>query len=661
MTSFSRNRIRGYVPGLIAALAILVLFFVARLPGASGAERGKLATPYKFTEMPIAMPPGYHPDRTVRTVNPAYYHIRSWVSSVGASIAMNDLAGTGRPDDLCIVDPRTDQVVVTYAPTAPPTDRFTPFALNPSPLPMDAAMAPMGCTPGDFNGDGRMDILVNYWGRTPIAFLARSDATGLSMRAYKPVELVPQVSVDGRYHGPRWNTNAVNVGDYDGTGHPDILIANYYPDSDVLNPHGVNNVVMNSSMSNAKNGGGAHLLRWYGAMAGRDPSVSYVEVPNAIPYGASTGWTLAASSADLTGDGRPELYLANDFGKDHLFYNRSTPGNIRFTEATGHRGPTTPKSFALGKSSFKGMGIDFGDLDHNGRFDMFVSNITTAWGLEESNFVFMNQATDEAAMRRSLARGEAPFTQQARQRGMAWTGWGWDAKMGDFANDGNLEVVQADGFVKGKINRWPWLQEMAMTNDDLYTNPAMWPNVTPGDDIAGHQKLAFYTRRPDGTFVDIGGRLGLGAPTPTRGVAMAATRGDGALDLAVARQWGPPAFYANNSPALGHYLDLNLYRPSSDRQAGRGLEGPGSPAYGATVRVKTPDGRTQISQLEGGGGHSGRRSFDVHFGLGFYDGPVTAQVRWSDRQGRFHDQTLRLTPGDHSLVLTGTAKEVPTR
>ena len=63
---------------------------------------------------------------------------------------------------------------------------------------------------------------------------------------------------------------------------------------------------------------------------------------------------------------------------------------------------------------------------------------------------------------------------------MAWTGWGWDVKMADFDNSGDLAVVQADGFVKGNINRWPWLQEMAMTNDLLLHNPAMWPNVRPG-------------------------------------------------------------------------------------------------------------------------------------------------------------------------------------
>ena len=34
-------------------------------------------------------------------------------------------------------------------------------------------MAPMGCLPGDMDEDGRMDLLVYYWGRSPIAFLRR--------------------------------------------------------------------------------------------------------------------------------------------------------------------------------------------------------------------------------------------------------------------------------------------------------------------------------------------------------------------------------------------------------------------------------------------------------------------------------------------------------
>jgi hypothetical protein len=69
--------------------------------------------------MPIAMPPGYHPTQTVRQVNPAYQHIRSWISSVGAGVALADVTGHGRADGMCIVDPRTNDVVVTYAPFDP--------------------------------------------------------------------------------------------------------------------------------------------------------------------------------------------------------------------------------------------------------------------------------------------------------------------------------------------------------------------------------------------------------------------------------------------------------------------------------------------------------------------------------------------------------------
>ncbi|MBV9445834.1 MAG: CRTAC1 family protein [Streptosporangiaceae bacterium] len=659
----ARRRVRKYTAGISAVALVAGLFYVAREAVASvpPGQAHQIAAGYKFKSMPIAMPAGYHPKQTVRQVNPAYAHLRSWISSVGAGIALTDLTGRNVADDLCIVDPRTDSVIVTYAPTAPASDRFTPFILNPAPLPMDSAMAPMGCAPGDFNGDGRMDLLVYYWGRTPIVFLARAGVSRLSAAAYKPTELVPAVSLDGKYNGPRWNTNSVNIADYDGDGHPDILIGNYFPDSDVLNPQGLDNVVMNSSMSNARNGGGDYALRWDGATAGSDPSVRYVPVNTAIPYSASTGWTLAISSADLTGNGLPDAYIANDFGPDHLLYNRSTPGHISFTEAVGQRTPTTPKSFVLGKDSFKGMGTDFADLADNGRFDILVSNIGTSWGLEESNFVFMNQARSGAQMQQDLANGFAPFDQQAEQMGMAWTGWGWDVKTADFRNSGELDVVQTDGFVKGSINRWPWLQEMAMTNDDLYTNPATWPNVQPGDDIAGHQALAFYAKSPSGRYVNISSELGLAVPTPTRGIAIADTQGDGALDFAVARQWAAPAFYANQSPDRGHYLGLWLYRPPSGGYQPDGLQGPGSPAYGATARIVLPGGHTQIVQLDGGGGHSGKRSFEVYFGLGSYRGPVPVQLQWRDMRGHLHRQTLSLTPGTHDLVLTSTAQEVSSR
>jgi hypothetical protein len=291
---------------------------------------------------------------------------------------------------------------------------------------------------------------------------------------------------------------------------------------------------------------------------------------------------------------------------------------------------------------------------------MFVSNITTSWGLEESNLVWRNTATSPGDAKAKLSDGLAPFDNKAAAMNMAWIGWGWDAKMADFDNSGQLSVVQTDGFVKGNINRWSWLQELAMTSDQLTRNPLMWPKAQAGDDIAGSQRLAFWVREPSGRFVDVSKQLGVDVPVVTRGVAVADTTSTGAQDFAVARQWGPPAFYHNDGTSKGKFLGLRLYRPLESADASRtGLQGIGSPAYGAKVTVKTADGRTQVAQLDGGSGHSGKRSFDVYFGLGSAgDKPVSAELSWRDLAGGTHTQTLNLSNGWHNFVLGTQAQEV---
>jgi hypothetical protein len=637
---------------------VVTAFTFARLPEASAAARESLAARFQFTELPVALPPGLR-QNTIRQVNPEYQRIQAWISSVGAGVAVNDLEGSGVANDLCLVDSRSDSVIVTPVPGT--GNRFTPFVLDPARLPTTATMAPMGCVPGDFNGDGRPDLLVYYWGRTPVLFLGRSGARSLSASAYVPTELVPAAdarSGDGKYHGLQWNTNAVTVADYDGDSRPDIGVFNYFPDSAVLDPAGQPNVRMNHSMSHARNGGGVHVLRWTSATVGASPSATYQEQPGAIDPADATGWTLAASSADLDGDLLPELYVANDFGNDHLFHNVSTPGKIRFGLTTGRRGTMTPKSSVLGHDSFKGMGVDFGDLQNKGRFDMFVSNITTPWGLQESNFLWANNAADTADARAKLNHGTAPFDNRAADMNLAWAGWGWDVKMGDFDNSGSLSIIETTGFLKGAVDRWPWLQELAMSNDVLLENPAMWPNAGLGDDIAGHQAMAFFVREPNGRFVNLSHDLGVDVSGPTRGIAVADTTGSGAQDFAVARQWGAPVFYHNTRPAHSDFLGLHLYRPATT-VPGQPASRLGTPAYSAVVRITMADGRMQLAHLDGGGGHSGKRSFDVFFGLGKAVGqPVKAELSWRDTAGSVHREAITLAPGWHDLMLTTTAQEV---
>ena len=217
-------------------------------------------------------------------------------------------------------------------------------------------------------------------------------------------------------------------------------------------------------------------------------------------------------------------------------------------------------------------------------------------------------------------------------------------------------ITQATGFVKGEVNRWPQLQELATANDAVVANPTSWPNVRKGDDLGGNQTLHFFAKSPEGAYVDLASHLGLAVPVPTRGIATGDADGDGLLDFAVARQFAEPVFYENNSPRQGSFVGLRL---TLDGQPAAGAApAPGTPAIGAEVTVTTKDGRKHIGRVDGGSGHSGKRSNDVHIGLGTtVTDPVDVHIAWRDRNGEPHQQDLKIRPGWHCFGLSSTAKE----
>ncbi|HEV8562760.1 MAG TPA: CRTAC1 family protein [Actinophytocola sp.] len=648
--------LRRHLPGVVAVVLVVGGYFVVSLPSVSAEEQNTMASKYKFTPLTIALPAA-NKQQQIRRVNKDYEHISAWISSVGAAIAMNDFDGDGLSNDICLVDTRTDEVAITPAP-GKGGDRYAPFNLNPAPLPMNDVMAPMGCVPGDFNEDGRIDVLEYLWGRTPIVYLQKQNVSKLSADAFIPVELVPgNNSTNGKYTGTVWNTNSATVGDFDGDGHQDIFIGNYFPDgSPVLDDSKTGGVTMNHSMSHALNSGKKYILLSKDFSA---TTANFTLLDNALPGDSNYGWTLGSSATDLDGDLLPELYIANDFGYDRLLYNQSTPGHVKFAEVATSRTPDVPKSRRVGHDSFKGMGVDFGDLNHDGLYDMFVSNITVPWGIQESNFQFMSTAKDQADLRAQFNEGEAPYKDVSAEVSTAWSGWGWDVKIDDFNNSGENVIAQATGFVKGEVNRWPQLQELATSNDALVPNPYFWPNAKAGDDIGGSQTLHFFAKSPSGRYADIAPQLGLAIPVPTRGIAPADVDGDGLLDFAVARQYAEPVFYHNESPSPGSSLDLQLITEGSMAHAAEGsLGAPGSPATGTEVTVTTPDGRKFVNRVDGGSGHSGKRSHEVHVGLGNVSGPVSVHLAWRDSKGQTHQQDLQLSAGRHCVELGGQAKEM---
>ena len=633
----------GKSGGQTVALALVAVLGIAAIdPHAGDAELGRIAGRFAFAKPVALAAPVGATLATVRKVHPSLERISGWISSVGASAALGDADGDGLPNDLCDVDPRTD--LVTLRPVPGTGARYNAFALDLQKARYDHdTMAPMGCLLGDANEDGLLDVIVYYWGRTPVAFLRKPDSPVPAREAYDEIELVTP--------DERWFTNSATRADFDGDGHIDILFANYFPDgSDTLNPRGSGVETMHDTKSKSFNGGRKHFLLFRSGSSGTVPTVAFQHVAPFDDPTLDRSWTLAVAAGDIDGDGLADLYLANDFGPDRLLLNLSTPGQLRFRAVEGHRGFFTPKSAVLGRDSFKGMGAEIGDISGDMLPDILVSNIAAPFSLQESHMAWIN--TGDSA---GFAHGEAPFVQMSEKLGLSRSGWGWDIKRADLDNDGVMEVVQATGFLKGKVDRWPELQALATSNDRMMSNPTFWPRFRPGDDLSGHQSNPIYARDGRGRFQDISARLGLAETWVTRGVAIADVDGDGLLDMVYANQWEPSVYIHNECKGCGAFLGLRLLLRKGHTGVETMVGRPGLPfpaAIGARVTLLDADGKPRRSeQVDGGNGHSGRRSPEVHFGLGTGTGPQHVKIEWRMFDGSLSSKTVTLTPGWQTLLL----------
>src|SRR5262249_37324543 len=149
-----------------------------------------------------------------------------------------------------------------------------PFALSPGPSLANwnpATMCPMGCLIADLNEDGLMDVLVVYWGRSPIVYLRKTPADAKALLGAAEFEAQDLIEGDDR-----WYSTTSASADLDGDGHLDLIIGNYLPDgSRMLDESAEGLETLHDSLARSGNGGGLRFFRFLGATSGRRPTVRF--------------------------------------------------------------------------------------------------------------------------------------------------------------------------------------------------------------------------------------------------------------------------------------------------------------------------------------------------------------------------------------------------
>ncbi len=365
----------------------------------------------------------------------------------------------------------------------------------------------------------------------------------------------------------------------------------------------------------------------------RNDGTKYVDVSEAAGL-RGTDQGLAASWFDYDEDGRPDLYVANDFfGSDRLYRNL---GNGAFEEIARKILPHTP---------WFSMGTDVADVNNDGLFDFMGSDMAGSdhykskmgMGDMEKDIWFLTTSNPRQYMRNALYlnAGSGRFLEAAFLTGLANTDWTWSLKFADLDNDGRIDLYGTNGMTHDQINSD--LVAKADALKDPEKKAAFWRATPPKRD----PNFAFRNLG-DLRFSPIAAEWGLDFTGVSYGAAFADFDGDGDLDLAVASLEDPVRIYRNESSS-GHLLKIRL---KGGKRNSHGI--------GAKVTVET-DAGIQVRCLTSCQGYASANEPVLHFGLGDATKVKRLTVRWPLGA----EQSFEDLPADRFLVITEPENATP--
>lgn len=412
----------------------------------------------------------------------------------------------------------------------------------------------MGVTAGDYDNDGDIDLYVTNVGPN---VLLRNDGGGT----------FEDVTADAGVGDPGFST-AATFFDPDGDGDLDLFVVNYVAWSPGIERDcydygtGVRNYC---DPGNYDAPAQDRLFRNNG-------DGTFTDVSASAGLLTAFGNGLGVISADFNGDGRSDIFVANDKTLNQLWLNR---GGMRFENEALLWG-CAMDDHGLAKA---GMGVAAADIDDDGDADLLVVNIEG-----ETDSFFRNEGAYFIDATASLGLGTT--SRRYTRFGVA---------LADFDNDGRLDLYQANG----RVTYSPEPEA-----NDVFAEPN-----------------ALFRGLRNGRFEAVNPQGGVARSLvhTSRAVALGDINGDGGLDLLVVNRDAPP------------YLLINQVVPRGRWARFRVLTSDGRDAHGATVSGMVGDVR-KSRDVQTAGSYLAAHEPTVHFGLGSNTRIRDVSVRWPTGQ-----------------------------
>jgi tetratricopeptide (TPR) repeat protein len=405
----------------------------------------------------------------------------------------------------------------------------------------------MGCAAGDFDNDGYDDLFLTGMGET-VLYRNRGDGTFEDVTKHAGVT------------SSRWTT-AAGFGDLDGDGDLDLVVVTYVE----ADPEAV--LECRDEFGKPIHCPPQRFPAQLDLLFRNNGDGTFTDVSRAAGIEVPDGRGLGLAIADFDGDGRLDIFVANDGSANVLFRNR---GGLHFEEV----GPSAGVAYDGSGQATASMGVVADDFNGDGRIDLFHTN-------------FVNQTN---TLRWNLGGGmfvDGTLTANLTGPSRAKTGFGTVAL--DVDNDGTLDLFVANGHTDDQ----PWF------NTPMAQTPQLFLGREQGRfESAGTAASPYFDR-----------------PVVGRGVAAGDLDNDGRVDLVVVHRDVPVALLHNRTRG-GHWLGVRL----RGRRSGR-------TPIGARVTCRA-GGRTSVRWLTSGTSYLSASDPGLYFGLGTAPIVERLEVHW---------------------------------